>query len=210
MPNRTYGAIAALVLAFATAASVPAIAQTPPSAQSDQDHKGHHPDGKAPGTQAAPAQPSPPSGGQSGMMGKGGGMMGGGMMCGEMKQMMSMMQDMHAMMSAHAGMMESRVEANIAKLKADLKVTDAQAAQWNRFADALRASAKSMDSSHQHMMKPAAGSLPERVAHQEQRMSAHLKSVQAIREALTPFYAVLSAEQKKIADGIRIGPMGMM
>lgn len=103
-----------------------------------------------------------------------------------------------------------RGEAHIAKLNAELKITDARMPQWNQFADALRAGAKSMDGGHQQMMKSSAGTLPERIARQEERIAAHLKSVQAVREALAPLYAVLSTEQKKIADGIRIGPLGMM
>lgn len=66
-----------------------------------------------------------------------------------MKQMMSMMRDMTAMMSAQSGMMTSHVEGRIAALKSELKITDAQALQWSRFADALRGTAKSMDVKHE-------------------------------------------------------------
>lgn len=209
MPSRTHAALAALAFALATG-SLPVLAQTTPPAQSDQDHKGHHPDGKAPGTQAAPPQPSPPSGGTSGMMGQGGqGGMMGGMMCGDMKQMMSMMKDMHAMMGAQAGMMEARTEADIARLKTDLKITDAQSSHWNRFADAWRKLSRSTDYAHQQTMT-VDGPLPARLTRMESAMLAKLNSLKGLEEALQPLYAALSDEQKKIADGMRFGSARMM
>jgi hypothetical protein len=41
-------------------------------------------------------------------------------------------------------------------------------------------------------------------------LTAHLNSVKTLREAADPLYAVLSDEQKKVADGLMVGPMGMM
>ncbi len=198
------GAVTALALSLAVVVS-PAIAQTQPASQSDQDHKAHHPEGQAPGIQTNPTPPQ--MGGQPGMMGQGG--MMSGMMCGDMKQMMAMMQDMHTMMSAQSGGMASRVEVNLAKLKTDLKITDAQAPQWDRFADTMRGLAKSMDEMHQQKMT-AGATLPARLAHMEKAMLANLNSVRALEEALQPLYATLSDEQKKVADGIKLGPMGMM
>lgn len=205
MPIRIGGAIAALAFALALAmgAPPPVLAQTPPPAQTDQDHKAHHPGG-----QTAPTQPSgtPPMGGQPGMMGQ------GSMMCGDMKQMMSMMQDMHAMMSAQSGMMSSRIETEIARLKGDLKITDAQAPYWNRFADALRQLAKSMDEMHQQRMTMASTTptLPDRFAGLERALLGYLNAVRATEEAVPPLYNALSDEQRKIADTIKLGPMGMM
>jgi hypothetical protein len=88
------------------------------------------------------------------------GMMGGGMgnmpmmgMMKDMKEMMNNMSMMHSMgMMQRMGMMGGgmggmatidRVEGRIAFLRAELKITDAQADVWNGFADALRANAKS-------------------------------------------------------------------
>jgi hypothetical protein len=210
MPSCARGALAALAVAFTAAVAVPAvIAQTQPPAQADQDHKAHHPDGKAPGTQAAPQTPNVPPAPSDAM---GGNKMGqGGMMCGDMKQMMSMMQDMSTMMSAHSGMMASQADARIASLKTELKITDAQMLQWNRFAEALRGLGKSMEGVQEQTMPPAAAAtLPARLARREARLSAHLAAVKALKEALDPLYASFSDEQKKIADTIRIGPMGMM
>ena len=204
MQLRTQVAFAALAFAFTGAAAAPAVfAQNRPPAQAGQDHQAHHPDGKT----TAPPAGAPRMGG-GGMMGQDG-MMGGGMMCSDMKQMMSMMQDMHAMMMPESGMMASRTEARIAKLKADLKIADAQAAPWNGFADALRQFAKSMDENHRQRAM-SGDALPARLAAAEKAMEGNLKSMKALEDALKPLYAALSDEQKKIADGLKFGPMGLM
>lgn len=52
--------------------------------------------------------------------------------------------------------------------------------------------------------------LPTRLARQEKMLKLASDNLQAINDALTPLYATLSDEQKKIADGLRIGPMGAM
>ena len=211
MRFRTVGAVAALGLAVASMAFVPVTFAQTPAAPSEQDHKAHHPEGAAPAQPGSPAQ---------------GGMMGCPMMAGMMGQqadakpgpqgmrpMMPMMQNMMAMMSAETGMMMPHVEGRLAALKTELKITEAQAAQWNRFADALRATAKSMNQMHQPVTMQqdnAAKVLPDRLAAREQAMSAHLAALQAEREALQPLYAAFSDEQKRTADALKIGPMGMM
>jgi hypothetical protein len=70
----------------------------------------------------------------------------------DMKQMMSMMRSMMTMMGAQSGMMSADVEGRIVSLKTELKITDAQAPAWDRFADALRAAATSMNGMYQQMM----------------------------------------------------------
>ncbi len=235
MRLRPRTAIAAALLLFTTSLAAPSFAQGQP----EHDHS--HGQGSVP-AQPAPGAP-PAQGAQGGMMGGPGGQMGsqmgcpmmanmmggqagmtGGGMMGQqgaapggqpdMRQMMPMMQNMMAMMSAQTGMMAAHVEGRIAALKTELKITEAQTPQWNRFADALRATAKSMNEMHQSMIMmkqgQAAKPLPERLAARQQAMSAHLASLKAEGEALQPLYASFSDEQKKIADGLRIGPMGMM
>ena len=61
------------------------------------------------------------------------------------------------------------------------------------------------------MMQPGAGTtLPARLDRQEAMLSTHLTSLKALKDGLDPLYASFSDEQKKIADGMMIGPMGMM
>ena len=133
---------------------------------------------------------------------KGCDIMGGDMTC--MTQMMSMMREK----LSHAG-------DRVAALKADLKITEPQMPAWNKFADALLAAAKSMEESmegmHKQMMQSgAAASLPEKLEHHAKMAAGHLASLQAIKAALGPLYASFSDEQKKLADGLKIGPMGVM
>src|SRR6202048_81385 len=133
---------------------------------------------------------------------KGCDMMGGDMTC--MMQMMSMMREK----LSHAG-------DRVAALKADLKITEAQMPAWNKFADALLAAAKStgesMEGMHKQMMQSgAAASLPEKLERHAKMAAGPLSGLRAIKAALDPLYASLSDEQKKIADGLRIGPIGLM
>jgi hypothetical protein len=53
-------------------------------------------------------------------------------------------------------------------------------------------------------------SLPERLDQNEQLMAAQLDSMRATNKALKPLYAALSDDQKKTADQLFWGPMGMM
>jgi hypothetical protein len=134
-----------------------------------------------------------------------------GMMGRDMKEMMSMMRNMMTMMSAQGGMMAPNIEGRIASLKIELKITDAQAPQWDRFADTLRATAKSMNGMYQQMMQSGVtGTLPARLDRQDAMLSAHLASLRALKEAVEPLYGSFSDEQKKVADSMMIGPMGMM
>ena len=129
---------------------------------------------------------------------------------GNGRQMGTDMTQMMSMMGAQSGMMMSDVEGRLAVLKTELKITDAQAPQWNRFADALRTAAKSMNGMFEQTMQPgAAATLPTRLDRHEKMLSAHLNALRTV-EAVEPLYASLSDEQKALADGLMIGPMGMM
>jgi hypothetical protein len=158
----------------------------------------------------------------------GNGMMNQGMMtCGHMS-MSSMM---------HAG---QHIEGRLAFLKTELKITDAQAPQWNAYADALRANAKRMHEFRSDMMSKGmmmgqgmmgqgmmgqgmmnqgmmnqgqAGktlTVPEHLALAEQHMAGHMEMLGAIKEPLTDLYGVLGDEQKQMADELLMGHMGMM
>jgi len=138
----------------------------------------------------------PSEAGQSGMMG------------GGMDQMMAMMR---AMMAERGGMMFDHVEDRLAALRSELKITDAQMPQWNRFADALRSTAKSMKGVHEQMMQEGMpATLPARLDLHEKMLSAHLEALKSIKTALNPLYAALSDAQKKLADQSMLSPTGMM
>jgi hypothetical protein len=181
----------AMLPAFALAAMISiAEAQT-----TGQDRDAHHPGGTAampgqgigsgalvqPGTQQPSAQ-------QHGMMEQQGGM-GMGM----------------------GGMPFEHVEGRIAFLKAELKITDAQAPQWNAFAETLRSNAMSHRAAHQRMTTDAApATWPERIAFQQKMLATRLDSLKDMEAAVKPLYATLSDEQRKLADQLMSGPMGMM
>jgi hypothetical protein len=149
------------------------------------------------------AQPAPqmrgPSGGMMGMMGQGG------------------MMDMMAM--------ADHVEGRIAFLKTELKITDAQTPQWTAFADVLRANARRMSEVRNTMMQGgmmgqggASVRAPDRLDQMEKMMAmmveskmmpTMVESLKATKAALAPLYAVLTDDQKKIADQLIHGPLGM-
>ncbi len=201
--------LAALALVLALPVGLgSAFAETPAKpGQEAVDHGAHHPDAAKGNTPApSPEQAATQPGGMKMcMMGQ------GGMMGGDMTQMMSMMQGMMTMMHAANGMMASHAEERIASLKSELKITEAQSKDWERFADALRANANSMKGMHQEMMgRGAAATLPERIEGQQKMLAARLDSMKAVKKALEPLYAALSDDQKKIADKVMVGPMGVM
>ena len=110
--------------------------------------------------------------------------------------------------------MADHVEGRIAFLKAELKITEAQMPQWNAFADALRANANRMTGMPEMQggtmgQDSASVSAPDRLDRMEKMMSAMLETVKATKAALAPLYAVLTEEQKKMADQLIHGSMGM-
>lgn len=205
---------AALAIAILTA--------TPALAQTTQDQDAHHPDTGTPSAQAQPAHPTGDATG-AGMMGGTGpgammgpgaqrpGMMGsGGMMGGDMMDNMRRMMGPMSMMGAGMRPGAEHIEGRLAFLKTELKITDAQAPPWNAFADAVRANAKAMADTHQQVMSQGAPkTLPERLALERKAMTAHLDALNRTAGTLDKLYAALSVEQKKVADEIVVGPMGM-
>jgi hypothetical protein len=51
---------------------------------------------------------------------------------------------------------------------------------------------------------------PDRLDRMEKTMTAMVEAVRSTKAALGPLYAMLSDEQKKMADALLHGPMGMM
>lgn len=128
-----------------------------------------------------------------------GGMMGSMPMIGTMQMMMG--QDG----------MAGHVEGRIAFLKAELKITEAQTPLWNVVADAMRTTAKGMaDMPYGMAMMGSAATLPDKLATDEKAMAARLDALRKLKAAVEPLYAAFDADQKKTADELMIGPMGMM
>ena len=106
-------------------------------------------------------------------------------------------------------MMAGHVEGRIAFLKTELKITAAQMPVWNAVADAIRAAPKDVSGMPCIPMMQSSGTLPERLAAREKAMTAHLEALRKLRSAVEPLYVALSDDQKKTADQLMIGPMGM-
>ena len=192
-------------LTMATAFAVAALT-LPAWAQSPAEHDSHHP---ADGAQSAPA----PAIAAPGVSQPGVGAMQG---CMGNMSMMGMMQTMGMMGPGMGGMATiDRVEGRIAFLRAELKITDAQASAWNGFAEALRANARKLAEVRASMMaRPGdaqrkASTMADRLDQQEQWLQARLDGTRTMKAALAKLNETLSDDQKKAADDLLAPHMGM-
>lgn len=103
------------------------------------------------------------------------------------------------------------IEAHLAFLKTALKVSDAQASAWNAVADVLREQAKRHDAeiTMRRKAREAATEPPDlpTILQDRQHMAVEESDdLSKLLAALKPFYGLLSAEQKEVAD--RLFPPG--
>jgi hypothetical protein len=153
----------------------------------------HHPAGPAT-AQTAPGMPmSGMAQGMPGDMKPGSGAM----------PMMGMMQTMGQ--DGMGAMMARHIEGRIAFLKAELKITDAQQTLWNAVADVMRSDAKSMGG----MAMMGAATLPDKLASREKTLAARLDQLRKLTAVVEPLYAAFDSDQKKTADELMSGPMGI-
>jgi hypothetical protein len=159
----------------------------------------------------APAQAQPEGAGHGGMdhgaMGHGG---MGGMGMGHDGGMGGMDHGAMGGMDHGGGMMKQmmcgfteHLDARLAYLKTELKITDQQAPQWNAFADSWRAVAQKASAKcaalDEHQMDGKQGVLG-KLSMMETHMTDHLEVIRAQKTALEPFYNVLTEDQKKAAN----------
>ncbi len=107
-----------------------------------------------------------------------------------------------------------RVEARLAYIRTALKITDAQQAQWNAFAETLRNQARSADQRMQEFRaqrdQRGTGERPNAIARLEREQQRYTASLARVNERLAvqrPLYAALSTEQKAVADEV-LAPRG--
>ena len=93
------------------------------------------------------------------------------------------------------------VEGRIAFLRAELAISEGQAAAWDAFAEAMRANAKRVTAPP----APAEGALG-RLESAEQRLSERLEGVRATRVALAALQPQLDEAQKKTLDALLSPP----
>ena len=108
-------------------------------------------------------------------------------------------------------MMAKHIEGRLAFLKTELKITDAQLPLWNAFAQAMRDDASTIQAMPHPMMEMnKAATLPDKLAARQTILTARLEAVRKLKAAADPLYAALNPDQKKTADEIMLGPMGMI
>ena len=101
-----------------------------------------------------------------------------------------------------------RVESRLTRLKSELKITDAQQAQWDAFAATLRKHAGEADQRVQKLRaegaarreKSARPTAIERMERGQQRLAAASTRMTETLAVAKPLYAALSPEQQKVAD----------
>jgi hypothetical protein len=130
------------------------------------------------------------------------------------------------------GMMDpaQHIEGRLAFLRTELKITEPQTPQWNAYAEALRVNAKRMSEFMSTMMgggmmgqgmmmgpgmmmpgqTGSSMTLPDRFARAEKHMTAHTEMLRAMKDPTLQLYAALADDQKRVADVLLRGPMGMM
>jgi hypothetical protein len=107
--------------------------------------------------------------------------------------------------------MIDHVEGRIAFLRAELKITDAQAGVWEAFANALRDNARRLEEARKPVQGgSSAPTLEQRLATQEQWLSARLEGVRVIKTTFGDLYQALSPDQRKSADELLPMHMGLM
>lgn len=110
--------------------------------------------------------------------------------------------------------MGEHIDGQLAYLKTELKITDAQMPQWIVFANAFRADKEKnarlckTTENEESRSKMMSGSLPDSLGMMAARLTVRLESIRAMETAVRPLYAILSQEQKKTADEIMKGASG--
>lgn len=119
------------------------------------------------------------------------------------------------MMGLGDDMMLDRVDGRLAYLKTELKITDDQTAAWDELAVIIRNTAETHNAMMRSMMEEYESGeflkkpLPDRLILQETHLEARLGQVRAVHASTSKLYAVLTDEQKEIADEIILPTMGM-
>ena len=108
-----------------------------------------------------------------------------------------------------SGSMATQVESRLVYLKAELGITEAQAAAWKQYEDSVKSRTSPMQGMRQEMMKVMqAGTVAERMNARVNMMEGMVTSMKAQGVGLENLYQGLTADQKTKADQF-LG-MGMM
>jgi Spy/CpxP family protein refolding chaperone len=91
------------------------------------------------------------------------------------------------------------VDSRLSDMKTVLKITPAQETAWQGFAATAKQQAVSMQAARAQMWD-SAGTAPDQMALRTQMMQQRIASMATMTTALNALYAVLTPEQKAIAD----------
>ena len=114
----------------------------------------------------------------------------------------------HGMGPQGSGNPAAAAEWRLASLKSDLKITAAQESAWKAYADQSKQQAEAMQKLMSDMHGSAQATAPERLELRNQAMKKRQEQIEKGSAAFKDLYAVLSPEQKALADQ-RVG-FGMM
>ena len=119
------------------------------------------------------------------------------------------------MMGYDADDMLDRIDGRLAFMKAELKITENQKEAWDTFAEAVKSTAETRNDMMRSAMDDMQSGaffdkpLPDRLILQETHMEARLEEIRTVKAAVEKLYAVLSEDQKEVADDIVLPTMGM-
>lgn len=93
------------------------------------------------------------------------------------------------------------IEGRLAYLKSALKITDKQEAAWQAYGAKAKQQGVAMQASRAALSaQNASGSAPERMTQRTAMMKQRIDNMETMNAALKDLYAVLTPEQKTIAD----------
>jgi len=98
---------------------------------------------------------------------------------------------------------EERVETHIKEMRTQLRITPAEQAQWDQFAQVMRANARDMDQAFmQRAQQYPTMTAVQNMQSYEQIAEAHAAALQKLVPAFQNLYNAMPAEQRQVADQI--------
>lgn len=97
---------------------------------------------------------------------------------------------------------EETVETRIADLKAKLKITDAQSAQWEGVANAMRDNAKEAQARYDEREAGGPATAIDDLKHYAAAAQGHADGLKKMEAAFETLYTAMSDDQKKNADAV--------
>ena len=103
----------------------------------------------------------------------------------------------------HSQKRADNVEQRISDLHTQLKITDAQSKQWDAFAQTMRDNArKAAEAFHDRAQKLPTMNADEAMKSYAALTRLHAENMQKLSSAMSDLYAVLSTDQKQVADAM--------